>query len=401
MNLGGNMMDVEVVREALPSRCPTVVKVIGTGGGGSNAVNRMIDCGIEGVEFIAVNTDTQALDKCRAATKLPIGGKTTQGKGAGGNPEVGEKAAEDDRDMIENALRGADMVFVTAGMGGGTGTGSVPVIAKIAKELHALTVGVVTTPFSFECKYKMRLAEEGLRKLREQVDSLIVIPNENLRKLAPRTSVLEAYRRADDVLREGVQGISSIITRAGEMNIDFADVKTAMKEQGDALLGIGYGKGENRSIEAANNAMNNPLYETNSIAGAGHVLVNVIADADFSLSELEELMRYITEKAAPDVDVKFGLVVDEHMESEIQVTIIATGFQTEAKLVEVKQQKEEEEKRPVKDTLFSDDWENIFKGQKQQGGDFDSDIDIPTVMRQGGFSLVDMPQSRAQKYAGG
>ncbi|MDR2602103.1 MAG: cell division protein FtsZ [Spirochaetaceae bacterium] len=382
-------MNIEVIHEPLAGgRCPTVVKVIGAGGGGSNAVNRMIEYGIENVHFIVVNTDMQALDKCRAKHKLAIGNKLTRGLGAGGKPDVGENAAMEDREMIENALRGANMVFVTAGMGGGTGTGSAPVIAQIARELGALTVGVVTKPFDFEGKHKMRLAEEGLKNLREQVDTLIVIPNTNLLKIVDRhTPMMEAFRKADDVLREGVQGISDLITRTGEINIDFADVKAAMESQGDALLGIGYGSGENRGLDAANDAMNNPLYEASTINGASHVLVNVIAASDFSLPEFQEVVSFVTDKADPNADIKTGLVLDDSMADRVQVTVIATGFQTEAKAASINA---EEEKKQESNTLFTDDWEGIFKGDRQKNNrSFEADIDIPTVMRQGRFTLLD------------
>ncbi|MDR0552306.1 MAG: cell division protein FtsZ [Spirochaetaceae bacterium] len=324
-------MDFEVLEGGLPSRCPTVVKVIGAGGGGSNAVNRMIEHGIENVQFIAVNTDTQALDRCRAGSKLPIGRKTTQGLGAGGNPEVGKEAAQADEDMIRNALAGANMVFVTAGMGGGTGTGSAPVIAALARQAGALTVGVVTKPFSFEGARRMRIAEEGINELRKNVDTLIVIPNSNLMKLSDKPlPVMEAFRKADDVLREGIEAISDIITCAGEINIDFADVKAAMKDKGDALLGIGLGAGDRRAAAAANDAINNPLYESSSIAGASHVLVNIAGGRDFSIQEFQEIVNIVTEQADPDVDIKSGYVIDENMEDKVQVTVIATGFRGSA-----------------------------------------------------------------------
>jgi cell division protein FtsZ len=235
---------------------PATIKVIGAGGGGSNAVNRMIECGLQGVEFIAVNTDMQDLNKSKAETKLQIGSKLTNGRGAGGKPEIGEKAANEDKDLIGDAIKGADMVFVTAGMGGGTGTGSAPVIAKIAREEGALTVGVVTKPFGFEGPYKMRLAQEGIKKMRESVDTLIIIPNQLLFNVVERrTPLTQAFLKADDVLRQGVQGISDLITETGLINIDFADVESTIKGQGDALMGIGFGSGENRAADAANHAI--------------------------------------------------------------------------------------------------------------------------------------------------
>ena len=268
------MMDFSVMGDAPVS--PTVIKVIGAGGGGSNAVNRMIEEGLQHVEFIVANTDKQALSKSVAENKIVIGSKLTNGLGAGGKPEIGEKAAIEDSEAIANILKGADMVFVTAGMGGGTGTGAAPVIAKIAKEQGALTVGVVTKPFDFEGNTKKRLAEEGIRKLHENVDTLIVIPNQYLLKIVDKkTSISQAFKLADDVLRQGVQGISDLITHPGEVNIDFADVKTTMEGKGDAILGIGIGEGENRAVDAALKAIDNPLLEDSHIDGAKNILVNI------------------------------------------------------------------------------------------------------------------------------
>ena len=256
------MIDFSIVDDKIGEKAanPTVIKVIGVGGGGSNAVNRMIDAGIKNVEFIVANTDLQALSGSRAPKKIGIGSKLTGGLGAGGKPEIGEQAAEEDIDTIANMLKGADMVFVTAGMGGGTGTGAAPIIAKAAKENGALTVGVVTKPFDFEGKVKMRLADEGIAKLHEQVDTLIVIPNQNLLRIVDKTTpIKQAFLIADDVLRQGVQGISDLITQPGEVNIDFADVRTTMEGKGDAILGVGKGEGENRAVDAATAAINNPL----------------------------------------------------------------------------------------------------------------------------------------------
>ncbi|MBN2874013.1 MAG: cell division protein FtsZ, partial [Spirochaetales bacterium] len=267
----------------------TVIKVIGAGGGGSNAVNRMMEAGLRNVEFIVANTDLQALGRSRAAVKLGLGAKITHGLGAGGKPEIGEKAAMEDRAVVSEALQGADMVFITAGMGGGTGTGSAPVIAQIAKELGALTVAIVTKPFDFEGKVKMRLAEEGIEKLREAVDTLIIIPNQHLLKIVEkRTPIREAFKLADDVLRQGVQGISDLITVAGEINIDFADVNTVMSGQGDAIMGIGTARGDNRAVEAAEKAVSNPLLEDARIDGAKSILINITGGESFTLNEYEE-----------------------------------------------------------------------------------------------------------------
>ncbi len=309
---------------------PTVIKVIGVGGGGSNAVNRMIAAGLTHVEFLAVNTDLQALQLSNAETRLPLGSKLTGGLGAGGKPEVGEKAALEDKEEIQNIIRGADMVFITAGMGGGTGTGAAPIIAEVAREMGILTVAVVTKPFDFEGRRKKQLAEEGIAKLRAAVDTLITIPNQHLLKIVERrTPIKEAFLIADDVLRQGVQGISDLITKPGEINIDFADVKTIMNGRGDALMGIGVGNGENRAVDAATNAINNPLLEDARIEGAKGILVNVSGGVDFSLSEYEEVLNIITANADDDALIIAGSAVDELMDNEVKVTVIATGFENE------------------------------------------------------------------------
>ncbi|MDR2479476.1 MAG: cell division protein FtsZ [Treponema sp.] len=308
---------------------PAVIKVVGAGGGGSNAVNRMIETGLSGVEFIAVNTDKQDLyKKSKAETKLQIGEKLTGGRGAGGKPEIGEKAANEDRELVAEHLQGADMVFVTAGMGGGTGTGSAPVIARIAREQGALTVGVVTKPFDFEGRYKMKLAEEGIQKLREAVDTLIIVPNQHLFKLVERsTSFPYACLMADDVLRQGVQGISDLITKTGIINTDFADVEATMKGQGDALMGIGMGTGEDRAKDAASSAIDNPLLEDTSIDGATRILVNLAGPEAISLVEINEAMEIIRSKADPDAEIIHGVRYDPELGENIRVTVIATGFQ--------------------------------------------------------------------------
>ena len=319
------MLDFSVMDENPVS--PTVIKVIGAGGGGSNAVNRMIEEGLQHVEFIVANTDKQALNKSVAENKIVIGSKLTNGLGAGGKPEIGEKAAIEDSEAIANILRGADLVFVTAGMGGGTGTGAAPIIAKIAKEQGALTVGVVTKPFNFEGKVKMELAEEGIRKLHEQVDTLIVIPNQYLLSVVDKkTSIKEAFRIADDVLRQGVQGISDLITHPGEVNIDFADVRTTMEGKGDAILGIGEASGENRAVDAATQAISNQLLKDSQIDGAKNILVNIRCSEDFSLIETEEIVNLIRQSADPDVLLIYGQIIDPNMTDTVSVTVIATGF---------------------------------------------------------------------------
>jgi cell division protein FtsZ len=304
-----------------------VIKVVGVGGGGTNAVNRMVDAGLKGVEFIAVNTDAQALHGCDADEKLQIGSQLTRGLGAGANPEAGMGAANESRDEIKEKLKGADMVFVTAGEGGGTGTGAAPVIAEIAKhEVGALTVGVVTRPFLFEGSQRGRQAEEGIQRLREQVDTLIVIPNEKLLGIVERrTSILDAFREADNVLRQGVQGITDLITIPGLINLDFADVRTIMHDAGSALMGIGSASGENRAAEAAKNAISSPLLEQ-SVEGATGILLNITGGSDLGLFEVNEAAEIIQSAAASDSNIIFGAVIDEDFEDELRVTVIATGF---------------------------------------------------------------------------
>lgn len=302
------------------------IKVIGVGGGGNNAVNRMIDHGVEGVEFIAVNTDAQALNLSKAEIKLQIGEKLTRGLGAGANPEVGKKAAEESREQIEEVLQGADMIFVTAGKGGGTGTGAAPVIAQIAKDLGALTVGVVTRPFSFEGIRRQKQAKAGIDSLKEAVDTLIVIPNDRLLEIVDKnTPMLEAFREADNVLRQGVQGISDLIAKPGLINVDFADVKTIMYDKGSALMGIGVATGENRAVEAAKKAISSPLLET-SIDGAQGVLMNISGGPSLSLFEVQEAADLVTSAADDEVNVIFGNVINENLKEEVIVTVIATGF---------------------------------------------------------------------------
>ncbi|GMA61828.1 cell division protein FtsZ [Alicyclobacillus fastidiosus] len=303
------------------------IKVIGVGGGGCNAVNRMIESGVKGVEFIVVNTDAQALKLSKAETRLQIGEKLTRGLGAGANPEIGKKAAEESREMLANALKGADMVFVTAGMGGGTGTGAAPVIAEISKEIGALTVGVVTKPFRFEQRRRMVQAEMGVSALKEKVDTLIVIPNDRLLEIVDRnTPVLEAFREADNVLRQGVSGISELIATPALINVDFADVKAIMTERGSALMGIGIAAGENRAAEAAKKAISSPLLET-SIDGARGVLMHVAGGTNLSLWEVNEAADIVSTTADAEVNMIFGAAIDPDLEDEIVVTVIATGFE--------------------------------------------------------------------------
>ena len=302
------------------------IKVVGVGGGGNNAVNRMITSGLQGVEFIAINCDAQALLLSKAQNRIQIGEKLTKGLGAGANPEIGQKAAEESREVLIEQLRGADMVFVTAGMGGGTGTGAAPIVAECAREAGALTVGVVTKPFSFEGKRRMNQAEAGIVNLKDRVDTLITIPNDRLLQVIDRrTSMIDAFRIADDVLRQGVQGISDLISVPGLINADFADVKTIMSNAGSALMGIGTAKGDNGAVAAAEAAIKSPLLEA-SIEGARGVLFNITGGKDLSLFDVTEASNIITEAVDPDANIIFGAVIDEKLDDEIRVTVIATGF---------------------------------------------------------------------------
>jgi cell division protein FtsZ len=302
------------------------IKVIGVGGGGNNAINRMIQAGLKGVFFYSVNTDVQALNFSLTEHKIQIGAKLTKGLGAGADPEIGFKAAQESRDELNQALRGADMVFVTAGMGGGTGTGGAPVVAEVAKELGALTVGVVTRPFTFEGRKRALQSDKGIEDLKSKVDTLIIIPNDRLLQVVDKkTSINEAFRIADDVLRQGVQGISDLISVPGLINLDFADVKTIMTETGTALMGIGSAQGENRASEAARIAISSPLLET-SIEGARAVLLNITGGPGLGLFEVNEAAEIIQQAADPEANIIFGAVIDESLDDEVRVTVIATGF---------------------------------------------------------------------------
>ena len=381
-------MNIEVVEDSRV--VPTVIKVIGAGGGGSNAVNRMIAAGLKNVQFIVANTDIQALNLSKAETRLGLGAKVTHGLGAGGKPEIGEKAALEDKDAIAQALRGADMVFVTAGMGGGTGTGSAPVIAQIARDQGALTVGVVTKPFDFEGPAKARLAEEGIAKLRQAVDTLIVIPNQHLLKVVDRrTPIKQAFMIADDVLRQGVQAISDLITVPGEINIDFADVRSVMQGQGDAIMGIGTANGDNRAVEAATRAISNPLLDDAKIDGAKNLLINVTGGEDFSLVEYQEIIGLITESADREFFQKPGLIIDPSVGDGVRVTVIATGFARGGKAEEPEDAQPVAVKRGGEDYLSSDEWKRITETPAAPRGkqyllgrnDDGDELDIPTVLR--------------------
>jgi len=317
-------MNIEVVDEPV---LVSKIKVIGIGGAGCNAINRMIDVNLKNIEFIAANTDLQSLNANRSPYKIQLGAELTKGLGAGANPEIGEKAALESREQIEEMLSGAEMIFITCGMGGGTGTGAAHIVGAVAKEIGALTVGVITKPFLFELEKKMEIADEGISKLTEVVDTLIVIPNQQLLDIIDKkTSILEAFKIADDVLRQGVQGISDLITVPGEINIDFADVRTIMNLSGGALRGAGLGRGDNKAIEAAQLAINNPLLEDATIDGAKGILVNVTGGPDLTLFEYDEIVKLITNTAAQDAMIIAGMVIDYSMNNEVRVTVIATGF---------------------------------------------------------------------------
>ncbi|MBX5469272.1 MAG: cell division protein FtsZ [Thermoleophilaceae bacterium] len=355
-----------------------VIKVVGVGGGGTNAVNRMVDAGLKGVEFIAVNTDAQALQMCDADIKLQIGSQLTRGLGAGADPEVGYGAANESRDEIKEALKGADMVFVTAGEGGGTGTGAAPVIAEIAKhEIGALTVGVVTRPFEFEGSQRQRQASEGIQRLREQVDTLIVIPNEKLLAIVERrTSILDAFREADNVLRQGVQGITDLITIPGLINLDFADVRTIMHDAGSALMGIGSASGENRASEAAKNAISSPLLEQ-SVEGATGLLLNITGSSDLGLFEVNEAAEIVQSAADRDSNIIFGAVIDDGLSDEVRVTVIATGFDKRggAPLLGTTRERRGEPRRRERADIAMDD------RQRSSLEISDDEIDIPSFLK--------------------
>jgi cell division protein FtsZ len=320
---GSSMLEFDMEIEQFAN-----IKVIGVGGGGGNAVNRMVEFGLKGVDFIAVNTDAQALFLSKADHTIQIGEKLTKGLGAGANPDIGRNAAEESREEIMKTLKGADMVFITAGMGGGTGTGAAPIVAEVSREIGALTVGVVTKPFSFEGRRRLGFAQKGIECLKDKVDTLITIPNDRLLQVVEkRTSIMDAFRMADDVLRQGVQGISDLIAVPGLINLDFADVKTIMQETGLAHMGIGKANGENRAAEAAKQAICSPLLET-TIQGARGVLMNITGGDSLGLFEVNEAAELVAQAADPDANIIFGAVIDEKLQDEVRITVIATGFET-------------------------------------------------------------------------
>ncbi len=344
-----------------------LIRVVGVGGGGTNAVNRMVDAGLSGVEFIAVNTDAQALMVCDADVKIHIGSAATRGLGAGADPAVGQAAAQESRDELKEALKGADMIFITAGEGGGTGTGGAPIVAELGRELGALTVGVVTKPFGFEGRRRGQQAEQGIEALRDKLETLIVIENDRLLQVVEKqTSVVDAFRMADDVLRQGVQGITDLITVPGLVNLDFADVRTIMREAGSALMGIGIASGDNRAAEAARAAVSSPLLES-SIDGATGILLNITGGPDIGLFEVNEAAEVVTSAADPNANIIFGAVIDETMGDEVRVTVIATGFGAQ------RRRRRGSAEAPVSVTSGSP-----FPGSGEPGED---GLDVPSFLR--------------------
>lgn len=386
----------------------TVIKVLGVGGAGGNAVNRMIASGLKKVQFVTMNTDMQALQRSNAQVRLPIGKELTGGLGAGGVPEVGEKAAQESKEDIRREIENADMVFITAGMGGGTGTGAAPVVAEIAKSCNALTVAVVTTPFAFEGKKKLLLAQAGIEKLRKQVDTLIIIPNQYLLKVVENnTPIKQAFLMADEVLYMGVQGISELITEPGEINIDFADVRTVMKGKGDALMGIGFGEGANRAVDAARQAINNPLLENASIEGAKSVLVNLSGSDNLTLQEYQDVVELVTDKCSDDALIIAGQAFNPELGDRIKVTVVATGFERKEEVVgaevpemdmvkrhyaaaKVDEKRQEEDAPAAKNTQEDEEpipaiqvnrWQDLQKQLGKGPGSNSNDYTIPAVLR--------------------
>ena len=364
------MMEMEENEKMLDGTA--VIKVVGVGGAGTNAVNRMVDFGIRGVEFIAINTDRQALQLSKAGTKIQIGEKITRGLGAGANPDIGAQSAEESKSEIEEALRGADMVFVTAGMGGGTGTGAAPIVAGLAKDMGILTIGVVTKPFTFEGKKRLSQADRGIESLKGKVDTLVVIPNDKLLQIIDRkTSIVEAFEKADDILRQGVQGISDLIAVPGLVNLDFADVKTIMLNTGMAHMGVGRASGENRAEDAAKQATESPLLET-SIEGARGVIINITGGPDLGLHEVNTAAELIQRSVDPEANIIFGAVIDPDMQDEISITVIATEFEKEQSISNL-----------GVDNIVSKAWDKKISSipSSTESSSSSNDLDIPSFLR--------------------
>ncbi|MGM0431961.1 MAG: cell division protein FtsZ [Spirochaetota bacterium] len=395
-------MNIEIFQESgdynRERSTPTKIKVLGVGGGGGNAINRMIAAGLKNVDYIALNTDLQALHRSQATEQIPLGSQLTGGLGAGGLPEIGEQAAQESVEEIKKAIEDTDMVFITAGMGGGTGTGAAPIVAEIAKSMNMLTVAVVTTPFVFEGRKKQGLANEGIEKLRKSVDTLITIPNQYLLKIVEtNTPIKQAFQIADDVLRQGVQGISELITEPGEINIDFADVRTVMKGRGDALMGIGVGEGEQRATEAAKQAINNPLLENANIEGAKGILVNLAGGDDLTLQEYQDVVELITESADEDALIIAGQSYNPNLGKKLKVTLVATGFdkkepnyeeytmsKSAAKVMRNREQANKkpaaQQRRESEEVVTIDRWQDLRK-RMQETADRSDDLTFPSVLR--------------------
>ncbi|MBS7262155.1 MAG: cell division protein FtsZ [Eubacteriales bacterium] len=362
------------------------IKVVGVGGGGNNAVNRMIESGLKGCEFIVLNTDKQALLQSNANQKIQIGEKLTKGLGAGANPEIGQKAAEESRDEISRMLQGTDLVFVTAGMGGGTGTGAAPIVAEIAKEMGILTVGVVTKPFTFEGRQRSMRADKGIAELRQKVDTLITIPNDRLLSVVGKgTSIVDAFRVADDVLKQGVQGISELIAVPALINLDFADVKSIMKDKGLAHMGIGYGSGENRTLDAARQAISSPLIET-TIDGASGVLINITGGVSLGLIEINEAANMIAQAVDPDANIIFGAGIDESMDDTVRITVIATGF-------------DEKNRRASQPRRSSSFLNNIASepAAEPKAEETDEKLDVPTWVKSNPYSSASTAKTEPEE----
>lgn len=372
------MLDFEADMQEL-----TNIKVIGCGGGGSNAVNRMIVEGLKNVEFIAINTDKQALLISDANQKIQIGEKLTKGLGAGANPEIGKKAAEESREEITASVKGANMVFITAGMGGGTGTGAAPIVAEIAKSMEILTVGVVTKPFPFEGKRRMRHAEIGIANLKEKVDTLVIIPNERLLSMADKkTTLLDSFKLADEVLRQGVQAISDLITITGVINADFADIKAVMLDKGLAHMGVGFGKGDTRAQDAVKQAISSPLLET-SIEGATDVIINFTGGADLGALEVYDAADVVREAVDTDANIIVGAVIDENLNEEVRITVIATGFESENNRIELNSIMEEQKRTQVQEVVKKEpEVEMDIKEPEISSNNYEQDdLDIPVFLR--------------------
>lgn len=384
-----SIKNTEFVSKKVPGDTPATIKVVGVGGGGCSAVDRMVTKGIKGVEFVAINTDLQALKNCGAETKIQIGKETCRGLGCGANPEVGKKALEEDKENIYEVLKDTDMVFVTAGMGGGTGSGALPGVAAISKELGALTIAVVTKPFTFEGNLRRKQAEEGIAETEGNVDTLIVIPNDRLLQVIDKkTTLFDAFSVVDDVLRQGIQGISDLITLNGIINVDFADIKTIMKDAGTALMGIGRASGDNRAIEAARAAIDSPLLEL-SIDGARGILFNITGSSDLSMYEIDEAAKAITEAADPSANIIFGAMIDEAMSGEVKITVIATGF--EKSTLSKKKEGEKSEKptlgfehmpvMPSPEIREDREEQPVSAGSDLPTNDEEEDMEVPAFIR--------------------